>query len=159
LPATKAGDIQYVPVTQEAKDILRGFDSWQRSVWVFPSLNSSTHVDARNFYRRIFLPAVRRIGLENVTWHALRHTFASRLAMAGHGDGTIAALLQHSGTALVKRYAHLSDAHLRQAMEGVSQFGRPYRQAVGSDHKTGSIADPTVTETGTAEVMRGEESS
>ena len=38
-------------------------------------------------------------------WHTLRHTFPSRLAMSGQAEGTIAALLRHSTTGLVRRYA------------------------------------------------------
>ena len=39
LPETKAGGVQYAPLNEEAKDILRSLDSWQRSKWVFPSGN------------------------------------------------------------------------------------------------------------------------
>lgn len=59
LPHTKAGHVQYVHLNEEAKAILREFDSWQRSVWVFPSENPATRLDQRNFYSRIFVPAVR----------------------------------------------------------------------------------------------------
>ena len=38
-------------------------------------------------------------------------------------EGTIAALLRHSGTALVKRYAHLAPSYLQNAVETVSSFG------------------------------------
>ena len=102
LPTTKTGGVQYAPLNEEAKSILRGFDSWQRSKWVFPSENPATPLDARNFYNRVWLPALAAAGIEWATWHDLRHTFASRLAMTGHNDGTIAALLRHSTTALVK---------------------------------------------------------
>jgi integrase len=43
------------------------------------------------------------VGIEWATWHDLRHTFASRLAMMGHNEVTIAALLHHSTTTLVRR--------------------------------------------------------
>ena len=124
LPATKSGDVQYLPLTDEAKTILRSMESWQRSGWVFPSENPAAHLDARNFYRRIFLPAVKAAKLEDVTWHTLRHTFASRLAMIGQDPITIAELLRHSGTGLVKRYAHLAPDHLKRAVEGVAAFGK-----------------------------------
>lgn len=62
------------------------------------------------------------VGIEWATWHDLRHTFASRLAMNGQNDGTFAALLRHSTTALVKRYAHLSLSHLKEVVEGVAGF-------------------------------------
>jgi site-specific recombinase XerD len=105
---TKAGHVQYVHLNEEAKAILRGFDSWQWSTWVFPSENPATRLDQRNFYTRIFVPTVQTLKLEGVTWHTLRHNFASRLTMTGQAEGTIAALLRHSTTGLVRRYAHLS---------------------------------------------------
>jgi hypothetical protein len=49
---------------------------------------------------------------------------ASRLAMAGVTEGTIANLLRHSGTSLVRRYAHLSPSYLQEAVEKVSSFGK-----------------------------------
>jgi len=39
------------------------------------------------------VPSATGVGMEWATWHDLRHTFASRLAMTGHNEGTIAALL------------------------------------------------------------------
>lgn len=136
LPATKAGGVQYVKLNGEAKLILRELDTTAakahavaeaeaipgkrktspvRPPWVFPSENPETHVDPRNFYRRVYLPKVKELGMDGVTWHTLRHTFASRLAMSGVTEGTVAALLQHSSTALVRRYAHLSPSHLQEA--------------------------------------------
>ncbi|GJL65119.1 MAG: hypothetical protein NPIRA05_00900 [Nitrospirales bacterium] len=129
LPQTKAGVVQYVRLNAEAKAILR---AWQTrhlntggcGVWVFPSGNPDTHLDQRNFTSRIFLPAMKRANLQGVTWHTLRHTYASRLAMCGQSDRTIASLLRHSGTGLVQRYAHLSPTHLQEAVESVGTFGQ-----------------------------------
>ena len=150
LPMTKAGGVQYAHLNEEAKVILRDCDSWQRSKWVFPSENPATPLDARNFYTRVWIPAVEKAGIEWATWHDLRHTFASRLAMTGHNEGTIAALLRHSTTALVKRYAHLSPSHLKAAVEGVAGFGKSPAEKQTStvqDGKVGSISHRTVTET------------
>jgi integrase len=150
LSATKAGGVQYVKLNQEAKAILRDLGASavkaqavaeaeaiagkrsvgvRRSAWVFPSGNPETHADPRNFYRRVYLPTVKEQGLDGVTWHTLRHTFASRLAMSGATEGTIAALLRHSSTALVRRYAHLSPSHLQEAVEKVAAFGKSERPA------------------------------
>lgn len=167
LPTTKGGGVQYVRLNEEAKALLRGLDSWQVSVWVFPSENPATQADPRNFYRRHYLPTVKAIGLSGVTWHTLRHTFASRLAMSGATEGTIAALLRHSSTALVRRYAHLSPSHLQEAVEKVAAFGKSDRppgspmgapeQAAKPDERAGEgglpsapaspISVPTVTGT------------
>ena len=145
VPATKAGGVQYVKLNGEAKQILREMHTRAakaqavaeaeaiagqqetapcRSQWVFLSENPDTHVDPRNFYRRVYLPKVKELGLDGVSWHTLRHCFASRLAMSGATEGTIAALLRHSSTALVRRYAHLSPSHLQEAVEKVARFGR-----------------------------------
>lgn len=129
LARTKAQEVQYVPLNTEAREILRAIQIKQMNTrtcgtWVFPSAKQKTHMDQRNFYSRVFLPAVKVAQLEGVTWHTLRHTFASRLAMSGHNEGTIAALMRHSTTALVKRYAHLSPTHLRSAVETVATFGQ-----------------------------------
>ena len=128
LPQTKAGEVQYVPLNTEAQSIFRTLqithmDQGGWGLWVFPSKTCATHLDQRNFYARVFVPAVKKAGLEGVTWHTLRHTFASRLAMSGQNEGTIAALLRHSTTALVKRYAHLSPSHLKTAVEQVATYG------------------------------------
>ena len=150
LPTTKAGGVQYAHLNDEATAILRSLDSWQRSKWVFPSKNPATPLDARNFYHYVWVPAVTATGMEWVTWHDLRHTFASRLAMTGHNEGTIAALLRHSTTALVKRYAHLSPSHLKAAIEGVAGFGKASaekQEPMVRDRKPEPISLGTVTGT------------
>jgi site-specific recombinase XerD len=73
---------------------------------------------------RTYREAVVDSGIEWATWHDLRHTFASRLAMQGVPLTTIAALLRHSTTNLVKRYAHLSPTYLKASIEEVSKFGK-----------------------------------
>jgi len=124
LCTTKSGGVQYVHLNDEAKGIIEALKEGNKSVCMFPSANPESHVDPRNFYRRVYLPAVREARLDGVSWHTLRHTFASRLAMGGATESTIAALLRHSGTALVRRYAHLSPSHLQEAIEKVARFGR-----------------------------------
>jgi integrase len=123
LPTTKAGETQYLPLNEEAQAILRSLNSWQRSKWVFPSENPASPIDPCNFIRR-YRDAVKNSDIEWVTWHALRHTFASRLAMQAVPLTTIAALLRHSTTSLVRRYAHLSPDHLKESIERVSGFGK-----------------------------------
>jgi len=120
----KSGGVQYVRLNEEAKGLFQDLIPGNKSVWVFPSENPATHADPGNFYRRHYLPVIKELCLTGVTWHTLRHTFASRLAMAGVTEATIASLLRHSGTALVRRYAHLSSSYLQEAVEKVSTFGK-----------------------------------
>ena len=89
-------------MSQEAQAVVESLKAGNTSVWVFPGQNPDTPIDTCNFYQRIYLPAVKATGLDAVTWHTLRHTFASRLAMKGASDGEIAASLRHASNALVK---------------------------------------------------------
>lgn len=57
------------------------------------------------------------VGLEGVGFHVLRHTFASRLVMAGVDLRTVQELMGHKDIQMTLRYAHLSPHHTRSAME------------------------------------------
>lgn len=54
---------------------------------------------------------------KDVTPHVLRHTFASRLVMAGVDLRTVQELGGWSRLDMVQRYAHLSPSHRREAVE------------------------------------------
>ena len=86
------------------------------------------------------MPALVKAKLTGVTWHTLRHTFASRLAMNGKAPGTIAALLRHSGTDLVARYAHLSPTHLQEALDGLAAFGKAKPETIQTIGEGGEAA-------------------
>jgi integrase len=63
-------------------------------------------ITARVSYRFNFLT---KRGLEPITFHGLRHTYASRLAMKGVPLAVIAAQLGHSDIRMVeKHYGHLA---------------------------------------------------
>lgn len=55
--------------------------------------------------------------LRDFRFHDLRHSCASYLAMNGATTAEIAAVLGHKTLAMVKRYSHLSDEHVRGIVE------------------------------------------
>jgi integrase len=61
--------------------------------------------------------AVKRAGLDKVTWHMFRHTFASRLTRGGVDIVTVKDLLGHSNISTTLRYAHSNDDAKRRAVE------------------------------------------
>ncbi len=153
LPATKAGQVQYVPLNQETRTLLRNVHSWQHSKWVFPSKNPATHINPSNFMKK-YRRAVDKSGIEWATWHDLRRTFGSRLGMMGKSDTTIATLLRHSTTRLVKRYTRLNGEYLQGAVEELSAFGKPQGNGESGVPKLDEkLSNPngTVTETVTGE--------
>jgi integrase len=62
--------------------------------------------------------------LEGYTWHCNRHTFASRLVMAGVDLRTVQALGGWRTLAMVQRYSHLAPDHLREAVERLVPAGQ-----------------------------------
>ena len=73
-------------------------------------------------YRSIrtgFEHAVQRAGIKDFHFHDLRHTFASRLVMAGVDIRTVQELMGHKTIAMTLRYSHLSPDHKRRAIEAL----------------------------------------
>lgn len=71
--------------------------------------------------RTAFVTARRRAGLgPDVTPHVLRHTFASKLAMAGVDLRTIQELGGWKDLKMVQRYSHLSPSHKADAVEKIA---------------------------------------
>lgn len=117
IPRSKSGETRHVQLNEEALGILNGLSSWMTSPWVFPSKNSTTPLNAQNFYHRVFQPALKRAGIEGVVWHTLRHSFASRLVMAGVDLRTVQELMGHKNIEMTLRDSHLSPGHLHSAVE------------------------------------------
>jgi len=83
--------------------------------------------------RSWFDPAVEKSGVRDFTWHALRHTFISRLVMNGVDLRTVQELAGHKSIALTMRYAHLSPSHLDAACE---KTGAPTATTTGTEQKS-----------------------
>jgi integrase len=67
--------------------------------------------------RNVFEAARKAAGLgQDVTPHVCRHTFASRLVMAGVDIATVKELMGHKRIEMTMRYAHLSPKHRARAV-------------------------------------------
>ena len=73
--------------------------------------HSSKSKDAPINFRKSFQTALDKAEIKDFTWHDIRHTTASYLAMQGATSNEIAAILGHKSLDMVKRYSHISQAH------------------------------------------------
>lgn len=114
---TKRKQARHVYLTEEGK---RAFDDWtagrERNELVFTRENGEqwgTHDQHRPI-------AEARAGArldEDVTFHVLRHTYASLLVKAGVHLSIVAHSLGHADTRMVeKHYGHLAPSHVAQAI-------------------------------------------
>jgi integrase len=65
---------------------------------------------------RAWYPALTCAGIEDLRFHDLRHTFASRLVMNGVDLYRVQILMGHKTPAMTLRHAHMSPEHLRAAV-------------------------------------------
>ena len=56
------------------------------------------------------------MGIKDVHWHTLRHTFASRLVIAGVSLDEVSELMGHTTLEMTKRYAHLANKNHQEAL-------------------------------------------
>ncbi len=117
IPRSKSGETRRVPMNDTVRGLLGTLPSRLKSAWVFPSETGETPLDAQNFVNRVFTKALRKAGIEDFSWHCLRHTFASRLVMAHVDLRTVQELLGHKTLAMTLRYSHLSPAHQLDAVQ------------------------------------------
>lgn len=86
--------------------------------FVFPAsrLEALPYAGIKRFYRALFKAA----GLDDVTPHVLRHSFASVGADLGFTDSTIGACLGHGGQGITSRYTHRLDSVLIAAADKIA---------------------------------------
>jgi integrase len=141
IPRSKHGDKRRVYLNDDAVAAFRLL--WRFSEGngrVFAHLyNSTKTIGARRWFELALVDAA----IVNFRFHDLRHTFASRLVMAGVDIRTVQELMGHRTIQVTMRYAHLAPQHQLEAV-----------QRLCNTDSVQSRATDTRTDTGLSELFR-----
>jgi integrase len=125
LTKTKTNKARQIPINdrlaQVFQEVRRG--NQMKSEFVFCNANGGRLYTVN----RSFPSACRRAGIEDFHFHDLRHTFASHLVMNGVSLKAVQELLGHTSLAMTMRYAHLSQAHLQEAVAVWNSMGNRHQ--------------------------------
>jgi len=113
LDSPKGNRERHIPLDAEVYAIL--FARRRRQGFVFTDLRGKPF--RWTSLNCILARACASAGLRRITWHVLRHTFATQLSMQGVPLNTVQTLLGHSDIATTMRYAHVAPSSLRSAIE------------------------------------------
>lgn len=121
LDETKNGSSRHIPINSACEAAFRSLakTEHERTDRVFKSMRGESIDNPRKW----FTSALDTAGIDGFRWHDLRHTFCSRLAMAGVDIRTIAALAGHKTLQMAMRYSHLAPSHTLRAVERLTARG------------------------------------
>jgi len=87
-------------------------------------------VSPRAWFELVMEEALKKNpSLQDVTWHIFRHTYISRLVMAGVDLRTVQELAGHKDIKMTVRYAHLAPAHKLAAVDRLAEYRREQEAA------------------------------
>lgn len=96
--------------------------------------------DGSNFMEDVYRPAVKKAGLEGLTFHDLRHTAISTMAIAGWRPEHIARQIGHSdgGVLIFKRYRHLFPEEMRLQTAALDELLKPKKKPAPAEEAGGA---------------------
>lgn len=112
--SAKSGRARHIPLNAEALDVLKAWrpDDAAVDAYVFPGPDGVRLTDIKTAWGAL-LKAAKITGFR---FHDCRHSFASKLVMAGVDLNTVRELLGHADIKMTLRYAHLAPEHKAAAV-------------------------------------------
>ena len=130
-PKTKRS-VRTIPIGKETAEILeRVRPAFADPTALVFATREGLPLDRRNLLRKHVKPAAKKLGLTGVTWHLLRHSYATMLDSVGTPVGTMQSLLGHSAPEITREiYLHAIPEEQRRAVESVERliFGPKWTQ-------------------------------
>ena len=122
---TKNGSRRVTVLSQRALDAIKACEARRNDTTdrVFLSRFGQALDSPVAWFKLVMREAkVKHPALADVTWHVFRHTFISRLVMAGVDLRTVQELAGHKDISMTTRYAHLSPDHKLDAVDRLMAY-------------------------------------
>ncbi|MGH7283106.1 MAG: tyrosine-type recombinase/integrase [Polyangiaceae bacterium] len=135
---TKGDEVHYVPILDPLLPILRSWRLRNPLAIVFPNEVGGMHGESSRVFQEILQRVLTRAEFEKVerrgklrhaiTFHSLRHTFASHWVMSGGSLFKLQKILGHQSIVMTERYSHLApdrfvEDHARLGSTSAFDFG------------------------------------
>ena len=114
--STKSHKTRVIPFPKQLLPIFKELKTLSKSGYVIENAKGE-QMSVRS-YQRSFELLIERLGVSKFSFHALRHTFATRALESGMDIKTLSEVLGHkSATVTLNRYAHSLMEHKQSAMD------------------------------------------
>jgi len=121
---TKSGKLRMIPMHPDMAESLARLKLGAKGEHVFAEADGSRLKDfgaVRTSFERLVVEA----GLEGLTFHDLRHNFATELIAKGADVRTVQEYLGHSSLVMVQRYTHVTEGIRRSTIQLLSREKLP----------------------------------
>jgi len=112
LGSPKSNRVRYIPLNDRIYELL--FNKKRKSGFLYVD-ETKKPINGKRLDRRL-KSICKKAGLRKISWHVLRHTFASQLVMSGASLRAVQELLGHAEITTTMRYSHLTPSALKDTV-------------------------------------------
>ena len=116
---TKSGKSREIPISDKLYKVLQSIPRTSKYVFINPQTNQP-YVDIKKSFNLVKEHAV----IENFCFHDLRHTFATRMVIAGVDLFTLMEILGHTNVTTTMRYAHVIPGRKMEAIKKLATYNK-----------------------------------
>jgi integrase len=115
LVSPKSNRERHIPLDIDIYEML--FRGKRSAGYVFTNHERNNEPFTSHRLNETLEPICEKAGLRKITWHVLRHTFATQLTLRSVPLTVVKELLGHSSITTTMRYSHVGPSALRSAIE------------------------------------------
>lgn len=131
LPDPKSKRIERVPMNAFVCELVRELEATAINGWLLANPQTKKpYTTLKKGLGKLFTNA----GIENFTFHCLRHSFATEAIDQGENIVTVQSVLRHKDLRTTMKYAHAKDERRHQAVAKMGDFWKKVPNENPSDH-------------------------